>query len=307
MQPGIEANNPALLAALHTANASVTTAPQGSYKGQAVTLAPGGSASLQDSLEELTFTMSETGSKKLADRTTQSKSFAERLHALMAKYVTALPEALSPDELKNQYAEWLRGQAHPTSEDLKSRLGERFGDDVEAQVATLEFLDELFTEDESPAAKAAIKELKAQWKQDVRLGPLVRAGENIAPATEELAGVVDSDAGLRTFYRTVVLGWDTLDDAYSTILDAYGGGSFAEATEFLIQALGCEMQSLGPSCDPRMLTAVRDDIYYLQVVRRMHEQLEDLISRLENNYGAIQCGPRKTWKHRRQSSKKSSR
>lgn len=308
MQPGIEAQKMSLLAGFQSVHSALSSTVQGSYKGQAVAVVPGGNAtSVQDSLEELTFTLSETSSKKLADRTTRSKSFAARLNALMAKYVTALPESLSPDELKHQYGEWLRKLSQPNASSLKSRLEKRFGDDVEGQVATLEFLDELFAEDEHPAAKATVRELKEHWKQDEQRGPLLRAGENIATATEEFAGEVDSDVGLRTFYRTTVLGWSSLDDAYTSILDSYGGATFGSATDFLINALGCEMQSLGPSCDPRLLAAVRDDIYFLQVVRRLHEQLEELVDRLHVNYGITLCSPKTQAKRRRRSSGRYSR
>jgi type III secretion protein W len=307
MQPGIEAHKTSLLASFQSVHAALSSAVQGSYKGQAVTLIPGGNpAPIEDSLEELTFALSESGSKKLADRTTQSKSFAARLHALMAKYVTALPETLSPDELKHQYAEWLRKLSQPDARSLQSRLEQRYGDDAESQVATLEFLDELFTAEEQPAAKSAIRDLKEQWKQDETRGPLLRAGENTAIASGEFAGELGSDVGLRQFYRTTVLGWNSLDDAYTSILASYGGGEFDAATDFLIRALGCEIQSLGPSCDPRLLAAVRDDIYYLQVVRRLHQQLEDVVDRLQSNFGTSLCNPRKPAKHRRRSSEKSS-
>lgn len=307
MQPALEGHKMSLLAGFQTVHSALSSTIQGSYKGQPVALVPGGNAtSLQDSLEELTFTLSETGSKKLADRTTQSKSFAARLHALMAKYVTAMPETLSPDELKHQYAEWLKKQSQPDARTLGARLQERLGGDAEAEVATLEFLDELFNEEEDPAAKAAIRELKEQWRTDERRGPLLRAGENIAGVAEELAGEIDSDFGLRNFYRSTVLTWSTLDDAYSSILESYGGDSFSTATDFLIRALGCEIQAMGPSCDPRMLAAVRDDIYYLQVVRRLHELLEELVERIESNYGINLCHPQAT-RRRRRSFGKSSR
>lgn len=307
MQPGIEAQKMSLLAGFQSVHSALSSTVQGSYKGQAVAMVPGGNASsVQDSLEELTFTLSESSSKKLADRTTRSKSFAARLHALMAKYVTALPKSLSPDEMKHQYGEWLRKLSQPAAQSLKSRLEKRLGDDAEAQVSTLEFLDELFADEDNPAAKATIRDLKEQWRHDEKRGPLLRAGENIADSTQEFAGQFDSDVGLRSFYRTTVLGWGTLDDAYTSILDSYGE-TFETATNFLISALGCEINSLGPSCDPRLLAAVRDSIYYLQVVRRLHEQLEELLARIESNYGVTLCNPQKQAKRRRRSSAKSSR
>jgi type III secretion system YopN/LcrE/InvE/MxiC family regulator len=308
MQAGIEGHKMSVLAGFQSTHSALSSTVHGSYKGQSVALVPGGNGSaVEDSLEELTFTLSETGSKKLADRSTRSKSFAARLHALMAKYVTAMPKTLSPDELKHQYGEWLKKLSQPSVRDLKSRLEERFGDDGESQVATLEFLDELFTEEEDPAAKAVIRELKQQWRQDEKRGPLLRAGENISSATDEFAGELDTDCGLRSFYRTTVLSWSTLDDAYTSILGSYSGATFEAATDFLLTALGCEMQSLGPSCDLRLLAAVRDDIYYLQVVRRLHEQLEELVDRLKTNYGINLCNQRKPAKRRRRSSGKSSR
>ena len=306
MEPGLQVGSNHHHAGNLTSITTSTTAFAGNLKGYQVAAAADGTASIQDSLEELSLTMGEASSKKLADRSIRSKSFSARLHALMAKYVTALPETLSPDELKHQYAEWLRHLAQPDSQRLKHRLQERFGDNEEAQVATLEFLDELFTEEENPAAKAAIRDLKNEWKQDVKLGPLIRAGENVATTAEEFSGELDSDFGLKTFYRTTVLGWSTLDDAYTSVLDSYGGESFSSATEFLIRALGCEMQSMGPSCDPRLLAAVRDDIYYLQVVRRLHFRLEELVERLQSNYGNLECRPKSMSKRRKKSSEKSS-
>lgn len=309
MQPGIDGTQMAVLSGLQAVQSQLSASVTGSYKGQAVVIIPGANTStVQDSLEELGVTLSESVSKKLADRTTKSQSFTDRLHALMAKYVTAVPKSLSPDELK-QYVDWLKSQANPSSDELGRRLEERFGDDVEGQVATLEFLDELFSEHEHPAAKSTIRELKQQWRENDTQGPRLRAGQNIRAATSEFGVNVDSDAGLRTFYRTTVLGWDSLDDAYSSILERYAGDAFSTATDFLMHALGCEIQSLGPSCDPQLLMAVRDDIYYLQIVRRFHLQMRELTDRLEANFGIELCHPTKKEKRKRRkrSSGKSSR
>lgn len=296
----------AVLSGLQAVHSQLSAAVQGSYKGQAVSIIPGANATtIQDSLEELTFTLSETISKKLADRTTHAKSFSARLHALMSKYVAALHEALSVDELKG-YAEWLARLAKPSPQELQRRLEEMFGDDVESQVSTLEFLDELFTEQEHPVAKATIQQLKQQWKEDEVHGPLLRAGENVAAATEDFAGKIDSDIGLRNFYRTTVLNWSDLDGAYKSILERYAGESFSTATDFLLRALGCEIQSFGPSCDQALLMAVRDDIYYLQVVRRLHEQLEELAERIESTFGIVLCHSQTKRRRRKKSSDKSS-
>ena len=307
MQPGIDGQKMAVLSGLQTVHSQLSSAIQGSYKGQAVAVIPGSNtATVQDSLEELTFTVSESVSKKLADRTTQSKSFSARLHALMAKYVTAIPESLSPEEL-SQYADWIRKQAQLNLEGLRQLLEEKFGDDAESQVAALELLDELFSEEPESPGKATIRGLKDQWRQDETRGPLLRAGENIAVATKEFAGDIASDVGLRTFYRSTVLGWGGLDDVYTSILGQYSGKSFDTATDFLIRALGCEIQSFGPSCDPRLLAAVRDDIYYMQVVRRLYQQLNELAERLESTFEIKLCNPKTRLKQRRKSSAKYSR
>lgn len=307
MQPGIEGNKMAVLSGMQAVHAQLSSSIQGSYKGQAVSIIPGSNATtIQDSLEELTFTLSETVSKKLAERTTHSKSFSARLHALMAKYVMATQEALPADELKG-YAEWLARLTKPSPRELQQKLEKGLKDDVESQVSTLEFLDELFTEEEHPVAKATIQQLKQQWKEDHTHGPLVRAGENVAPAAEDFAGELDSNVGLRNFYRTTVLGWSDLEEAYNSILDRYAGDSFSPATDFLIRALGCEIQALGPSCDPALLVAVRDNIYYLQVVRRLYEQMEELAERIESTFGIQICHTKTKQKRRKRSSGNSSR
>ncbi|MEW4561554.1 hypothetical protein AB1K70_03450 [Bremerella sp. JC770] len=306
MQQGIDGNKLAITGGLQNANWMISAAVQGNHRGQAVTVMPGGSSSsLQDSVEELTFTLQDSQSKKLAERSTQSKSFSARLHALLAKYVTALPESLSPDEL-NQYADWLRKQSQPSSSELKHLLEEGFGDDTEGQVAALEFLEELFSAEDHPAALAAVRDLKQAWSNDDSHGPLLKAADNIHANTLDFEGELDSDFGLLVFYRTTVLSWSDIDDAYTSILNQYGS-DFEKATEFLFQALGSEIQSMGPSCDPRMLSAVRDDIYYLQVVHRFYKQMEDLQQRMKKTFGLALCNPRNKSKTRKRLSGKSSR
>ncbi|MEW4486704.1 type III secretion system gatekeeper subunit SctW [Thalassoglobus sp. JC818] len=307
MQPGIEGNKMAVLGGLQNATWQLSAAMQGSHRGQAVTILPGASATnVQDSLEELTFTLHESESKKLAERTTQSKSFASRLHALLAKYVTALPETLSPDEF-SQYADFLRRLSQPNPQDLERLLQEKFGDDTTSQVTTLEALEELFSNGDHPVALKTVQELKQKWRDTSDYGPLVKAGENVAATATEFEAALAPDLELRDFYRETVLSWSSLDDAYSSILNQFGGESFSTATDFLFQALGCEMQSLGPSCDPRMLSAIRDDIYFLQVVRRFYEDVLEITDRIEETFGITLCKPRKTKKRQKRSSRKFSR
>ncbi|MCD0457869.1 type III secretion system gatekeeper subunit SctW [Roseiconus lacunae] len=307
MQQGIDGQSLSVLSGLQSVHSQLSSTIQGSYKGQAVTVIPGGSGgTIQDSAEELTFTQSESASKKLADRTTQNKSFSARLHALLAKYVTAVPESLAPDEL-NQYADWLKSLTNVRPDQLRQKLEEHFGNDDQGKVAALEFLDELFTEQQHPVAKETVAELKSQWRTDQRLGPLLRAGENIVTETAHYSGTVDSDVGLRRFYRETVLSWDGMEAAYASIMGKYGSETFTTAVDFLIRALGCEMQALGPSCDPRLLAVIRDDIYYVQVMRRLHEQVEEVVERMQDVFGTTLCTSKTRAKRRKKSSRRSYR
>lgn len=257
---------------------------RGEYKGQTVTHSPASTLSMiQDAAEELTFTQSETVSKKLADRKAKSRHGGSAAVELAEKYLQSIPDIGQPEKLQ-QLAESLKKLAQATPEQVREQLEGFFGD-VSHQFAGLSFTEELLTaEGGHEELLAAVRAVKAEL--ETNHGPEIRAGFNVSHTAADFAdGGLGDIQELRDFYRESVLGYEGVTQAYDGILSRYGADRFGDATDFLIKSIGNDVQASGPSLDPRQLKATLDDLYFVQVARNTHEQFGTLLETLNTQFG----------------------
>lgn len=261
---------------------------EGFYQGQKVTMSTGHDLqSVMDAAEELTFTQSEGASKKLADRTAKTRAGKSAMLAVLQKYVHATPEG-SQLEKFHQWADSLRKRSKanpPTPEEIKQKLKEFLGDDPDAQVTGLEFLEEALATEENQALTKALRQIRNEWREDETYGPAIRAGENIWDSASDFAD--DSfalDPELRSFYREIALGNEPLEKTYDLIIKRYGSDNFDKATDYLLHALGADISSPMASREVSFLRAVRDDILHIQVVRGLHQDLEKLVNKMQQQF-----------------------
>ncbi len=261
---------------------------EGSYQGQKVVAAGGQDLqSLMDAAEELTFTRSESASKKLAERTAKNRAGKSSMLSVMQKYVHSTPEG-SQLEKFHQWADSLRKRSKanpPTPEEIERKLKEFFGGDAEAQVTGLEFLEEALASEDNKALTTALRQIRDTWREDETHGPAVRAGENIQNIADQFADESFAlDPELRTFYRDVALGNEPLEKTYDLIIKRYGADHFDKAIDYLLQALGSDISSPMASREQSFLVAVRDDILHMQVVRGLHQDVDKLVTKMQQQF-----------------------
>ena len=151
-------------------------------------------------------------------------------------------------------------------------------------------------------AAEALEKLLAQIKQAINTqlkehGPTIRAGVNVTLTAKDFAVPGMSNMGiadLREFYRTEVLGYKNIHEAFSSIRKAYKA-SFKYAITFLIQAAGADLSSDGPSLQKEQLKHVIDDLYIVQVLGRVHNDYGALLVTIHSHYGEHQLRGLATW------------
>ena len=206
-----------------------------------------------------------------------------------ASRTASVGKSAAPDELAG-WAESLKTRAKGNPQQLKQELlrglAKFFGHDPKDQVAGLEFLEELAEQANNQDLKTVLDQLRNEWREQPEMQPAILAGENIAGEVESfsLEGLALSPE-LRDFYRQIALGCEPIQSMYALILKRYGKKKFYDATDYLLEALGTDISSPTASREVNFLVAVRNDILHLQSIRGLHQDLENLLAKMDDLYG----------------------
>lgn len=270
-----------------------TASPEiGSFRGQTVQSQPDQLSLIQDSAEELTFGLSETVEKKISARK-KGKDSAQlsRLMALISKLQGSLPDFNKNGNMQRFVArllELLKNGGTPGQ--VKDLVKEMFPDSSH-QFAALATAKELLAEAENSDGMGVLDE--AMQLLEAEDGEGIRAGLNISVAASEMEREGLSDVQhLRDFYRSNVLGFEDIMQAYESIIKDFGETKFEKTLEFLMKAISADIDSLTPSTDRLALKEIHDSLFQTRMLGDLHQDMGTLIDRMKQQFSLqLACKP----------------
>ena len=259
---------------------------QGNFRGEMVQVMESPLSMLENAAEELTFgahermTRRELGERKVEDKRSRQLEQVERIQ----DYLENLPD-LDQEKVRD-LVERLLSRGESSREGLKQAL-EGFHEDITYQQGALELMDEALRGKDDPKAQALRQAVQAQMAENNRtMAPAIQAGLNVT----ETAMLTSSDSKevqeLRNFYRESVLSHESLSKSWSNIVKRYGDGDLGGRIKFLLQALGADLASRGPSIAPAELKAILDETHQLATLSTVRERSIAFFERLEQRFGA---------------------
>lgn len=270
--------------------------PQGSFRGEAVTLryaetstVKDAMASLQDAAEEMTFGASERSKTKLSDRKLErsdQKSRVEQIEKIQ-EHMEKLPDLdmRRLSKLLGTIQEMRARNEQPSQEELQQLLRE-FHEDISYQHVALEkIVDELTrADDDSPVAQAASRLLADNERA---FGAEIRAGLNVTATALSYAGDEGEVQQLRDFYRSSVLDHQSVRQSYANIVERYGDGDIGERIAFLLKAVGEDLQSKGPSVAPAELQTILGEVRQLEILATVRERVIEVLERVDDRFKVL--------------------
>jgi type III secretion protein W len=265
-------------------------AATGAFMGAAVQMADSPASLLADAAEELTFSMSETQESKLDER--KEKAGADKKRA-MELYIAAVREVLqgASDKVKNAVSNLERLCKGRNNMEL-SELLRNLGNELKGEGETPDKPD--------PADQfTVLYALKEKLGQDHPLAGVVDAALEHLAETESAAissglsaqraapgfAALGESSSLRSFYRDSVEDFASPREALTRILAQYGEGKLEQALDFLMQALGNDLSSAGPSTETEKLKALTADISAVRVLGMVYKSSANLLGRLDKVHG----------------------
>lgn len=255
----------------------------GEFKGQKVGQQKDAASMVQDAAEEMTFQASEKVEKKLGKRRAAAKGLRTTAMEKAEFYIKKLKDMDKPEQM-NKFMESLKRMGkNMNPQQLRQEVG-KFFKDVSQQYAALAYAKEMLGDDpEMAGLTEALQEAMDQAMEES--GPEIRAGFNVTDDAMEFSaqGLKDTQQ-LRDFYRDTVLQYEGFHETYNEILENYGEAEFGKALDFLIKAVGSELQSKGPSVTHVELKRIIDDLYSLEMLGNIHRNCDELLGKIRKAY-----------------------
>lgn len=255
----------------------------GEFKGQKVAEQKDAASMVQDAAEEMTFQASEKVEKKLGKRRAAAKGLRTTAMEKAEFYIKKLKDMDKPEQM-NKFMESLKRMGkNMNPQQLRQEVG-KFFKDVSQQYAALAYAKEMLADDpEMAGLTEALQEAMDQAMEES--GPAIRAGFNVTDDAMEFSaqGLRDTQE-LRDFYRDTVLQYEGFHETYNEILENYGESEFGKAIDFLIKAVGSELQSKGPSVTHVELKRIIDDLYSLEMLGNIHRNCDELLGKIRKAY-----------------------
>ena len=254
---------------------------QGIYRGERVSQQFDIQSLIADAAEELTFVASEKVEKDISKRKISSyKDRTVELIKRIERYLKQVPDLGSPEKLK-EFLEHIKKVPFHSPSQLREETKKFFKDITHQYIALFYSLEVLEEEDPSNELIPILKEVTENLLAES--GPEIRAGLNISTAavdfSEKGLGEIQS---LRDFYRENILNYESLSKLYDALLKNFDEDDFEKAVFFLIEAVGNDLRSQGPSISPAQLKQIMDDLYRLEVVGNFHRDCASLIEQIQN-------------------------
>ncbi len=258
---------------------------EGRFQGQTVQEVDVNSA-VQDAAEEMSFAAAETVEKKLSERKAGSKEALHLSAAELPHEVNSTAESQQNRKL-HEFMDALKGlDSSATEEDIRQLVGEHFKDSSD-QYEALEYAEAQLAQ-QGGQEELLAKLTSAKGKLMEQAGPAIRAGLNIAAEVVRYAGKgLEGTEALRNLYRFSILGGQSANSIYTSIMDRYGPTQFTQTLEFLLRAAGSDLDGkiMGSSLEKPQLKNAIDDIYHVQALGNTFKSLGELLEKTQRMFG----------------------
>ena len=233
-----------------------------------------------DALEELSQGIaSERESHELKDRKPSDKKGSWTDISGLEQYTSFLNSLTDLDVKKYEAASSSHNLEHLLSrDDIKNDdITQRFLGLLHLLVKVRAQNQEKSTEANVILEKSLILELN---ELESNHGDLIRASINIAPYQSLVAGIDQDPKLLRALYKETILDFKSLSDAYVTIFSRFQGSDFKLGLNYLLKAVGADLNALLPSKDSAFLARVIEDLFTLKILNGIHDRCLDVMVRL---------------------------
>jgi type III secretion protein W len=238
---------------------------------------------LADAAEEMTFGAAErTNKRDLGERDLVESEGSrqieriEKIQEMMEKLGDVDPQKIRAkiEELKLH-----RDFSQAALEEWAGGLHE----DISYQQAALEIMaGDLEESGDQPALLEAVQTLIV--KNEREFGPQIRAGTNVTPAAMSMAETSGEVQGLRDFYRSSVISYDSANQTCKNIVQTYGGDDLEGKIAFLLKGLGDDLGSRGPSVEPAQLHEIVSDLQSLKTIASAYDRVKDSMARVDQRF-----------------------
>jgi type III secretion protein W len=254
----------------------------GQHKGEQLILNNNAKSLLASAAEEMSFMRAEKKSQDFSKRkVSDSKQLTTNAVEQVKKY---LDNAKDLDKQKHLFPFFNALQKQSTLS--PSQLASKHFQDISQQYIALAFARDELKKLRDKTKTKSIGSLLASVESSLAdllstSSSEIDAGINVSTIamgyTEQDLGSVNN---LRQFYRDSVLDYGGLSQTFQKILDEYNGQHIAESIKYLLNALGADISSEGPSIPKERLNMIVNDIYKLQALETIHEDCDELLLQL---------------------------
>lgn len=252
---------------------------EGIFKGEKLQVKQSATSQIADAAEELTFSVAETVEKKIEKRRVSKKRRPEQLKQI-EKLSKMVPDVDKSDLLN--WCKYVRKNPPKSAKELLKLLDDVF-DDVTHKDLVLSMLKELLSEDKDRGLYAIVDSIlnSLESKHEAE----IKAGFNISSTAQTFSEKGLSATGeLRKFYRSTILKYEGINQTFESIVENFPDKNFPDAIQFLIQAVGSDLHSRGPSIEPSELKQILDDLYNIESLGNLYRECDDLIQKTQKGF-----------------------
>jgi type III secretion regulator YopN/LcrE/InvE/MxiC len=263
-------------APLHTQQGSADMThdqASGVFMGEKVAVLQDATSLMADSAEEMTFSASEDVERKLSDR----KESKDKLRNRFLTYLHACQD-LNKHDL-DQFMQQVKAMPNAKGKDLAQLVRQSFSDPTH-QHAALSYARGN-TQEFSPEALAAFDDALETLEREQ--GQAILAGYNIVDVTAD--GLDQSPAALRILYRDTLIDFESYEKTFRTMIEKFGPDELPAAVQYLIRALGADMNALTPSTPKAAIKEVVDGLYMVESLGTVYKETQKLLEISADRHG----------------------
>jgi type III secretion protein W len=260
----------------------------GKLRGQEVVEERDIASLVQDSLEEVGFSVSEQVesvdvqevvvedlSARIEDRIKKISRLKERIETARSR--------LDPAKLRELLKTLKQGGQQQSGDDVRKMVAERFADVTDQYAALDDLLDQLGHGQGSRELRRALEEASdSLWTEH---STDIVAGLNVAAVADRFAhGDVEQFQALRESYRQQVKERPPMPATLRNLRQRFGDDQLGERIKFLVAAAGHDLDAIVSSVDKEQLGDVVADLSRLQLISSMRAQAATIVGRLDKRF-----------------------
>ena len=243
---------------------------------------------LTDSMEEVSMMFESREAKRMAERklggavqSTVGRARMSVLETAAEGWRRTFPDLPDNRTLAGLLNEVRTGTRQMTGGELLLRLSS-MTEDHSLAFAVLDCLEQGLGDGEK-SSLAMVRAAKALLRGEY--GAEIRAGVNIADEVNRRADSPSECGGLRALYNGEVLGFETPQSCFRSLIAKYGKSGFGAAIDFLRASAGADVQSAHPSKGAAELRRITLDLQCVAVLTTTLESMEHLVGGMRTLFG----------------------